>query len=126
MPKGDGTGPRRTGRRNLRNGSVTRRGCARNAQSKKSQPALKPSGTSEPVLSVGSTLFGLAMAAVPVLLKLKNLLINTNQEKMALSEESKPLTITVEPKPMLIDEQGAKKIAKKSERTKMLSIDLRQ
>ncbi len=115
MPDRDGSGPRGSGRGNRRNGSFGTRGeCRRNSNTggnrsgnrsldKSQSKNLGAPGTNEALTSIITALLGLATAAVPVILKLKNLLTVTNREKAALPEKSIPKEVIIEAKTLLSD-----------------------
>lgn len=110
MPRGDRTGPNGAGRRNLHNRSFgSKDRCLHNNRNHKSRPEkrnqilrdnpsrLTSSGINQPLLSITSTLFGLVLAAVPVLIKIKTLLSNSNPKEIAPPKQEYTHTITIEP-----------------------------
>ncbi|MBU2510123.1 hypothetical protein KJ966_02255 [bacterium] len=117
MPDRNGTGPRGTGKRNRRDGSIGKRGeCRRsngsggnrsgsgNRSNSRNQPKNSGiPGSNETVKAIATALFTLVTVAAPVLLKLKNLLTITNQEKAALPEKPESKTVIIEREAQLSD-----------------------
>jgi len=110
MPRGDGTGPSGTGRRNQRNGSFgSNERCYQNNRSSKNRSANNKgttdnnqsnwvsSGKSDPLFSIATTLIGIAMAAIPAVVKFKNLLTHNAPKEVESSEQDYPNTIILKP-----------------------------